>query len=380
MKEILIDGEIGYDWWDGSGNTGKTVAAQLEGIADGEEVSVTINSPGGSVYEGAVIFNLLRETAKTHPMSVRINSIAMSMGSYIALAARTVDKNAKVTVTDNSILMIHNPWIYTYGDYRDLKKQSEYLEKLAAMYGSVHSAVSGKADADIRAAMDEETFYVGKEIVDAGFANDYEAITEQTEPEEEAFGRGRDGKIINAKLRFDAAMQKAREAQNKKEAKNDLQKAAAALASQADFTTQTFGALPQDKNKKPESAQTKNSAACGSRGGTMKPEELLAQDKACYEAVFALGEKAALEKERQRVAAHIKRGEKIGAMDIAMKHITGGKNVTDDDVNEEYFNAALDKRRLNARLADNPPPFTTDDGSEGEDDAALDAAFAAGTR
>jgi hypothetical protein len=30
MKEILIDGEIGYDWWYGSENIGKTVAAQLE--------------------------------------------------------------------------------------------------------------------------------------------------------------------------------------------------------------------------------------------------------------------------------------------------------------------------------------------------------------
>jgi ATP-dependent protease ClpP protease subunit len=113
MKEIAIDGEIGYDWWADSGNTGKTVAAQLEGLAPGEEARVTVNSPGGSVYEGAVIFNLPRGTAKTHPAPARVNSIAMSMGSYIAPAARTVDRNMKVTVCDNSVVTIHNPRAYT---------------------------------------------------------------------------------------------------------------------------------------------------------------------------------------------------------------------------------------------------------------------------
>jgi hypothetical protein len=111
----------------------------------------------------------------------------------------------------------------------------------------------------------------------------------------------------------------------------------------------------------------------------MKSEELLVQDKACYEAVFALGEKSALEKERGRVAAHIRRGEKVKAMDIALKHIQGGTSVTDEEVNEEYFTAAVDRRREADRLGDNAPPLAFGGDGEGEDDAKLEAAFTRGT-
>jgi ATP-dependent protease ClpP protease subunit len=179
MKELLIDGDIGYSFWDDSGVTVKSVAKQLEGLEDGEDIKITVNSPGGSVYEGIVIFNLIRDYAKTHPVAVRINCMAMSMASYIALAARTVDKNAVITVSDNSVVMIHNPLIHTWGDYRQLKKDADYLEKLAAVYAAVHAAVSGKSENDIRAAMDDETYYVGKEIQDAGFANDFEVLSEK---------------------------------------------------------------------------------------------------------------------------------------------------------------------------------------------------------
>jgi ATP-dependent protease ClpP protease subunit len=362
MKQVLIDGDIGYDFWTDSGVTAKSVRAQIEGVSDGEEIQVSINSPGGSVYEGILIFNLIRDYAKSHPVSVRVTGIAMSSASYIALAARTVDRNSKISISDNSVFMIHHPWAVALGNFEELEKEAGYLKKLSAVFSSVYAFVTGKKETDINAAMSAETFYVGQEIFDAGYSNDFEKITpDENECGPDAFMSSRASRIVNAKLAFDKTVEKAREARAKDPASywGDLEKAAAAQAAQ------TADTKPGEKI---------------TAGGYMNPEDLKAKDKALYDAVFALGEKAALEKERQRVAAHIKRGEKIGAMDIAMKHITGGKNVTDDDVNEEYFNAALDKRRLNARLADNPPPFTTDDGSEGEDDAALDAAFAAGTR
>jgi ATP-dependent protease ClpP protease subunit len=364
MKEILIDGDIGYDWWDGSGNTGKSVAAQLEGMSDGEEVLVTINSPGGSVYDGAVIFNLIRETAKTHPVSVRVNSIAMSMGSYIALAARTVDKNAKITVSENCVFMIHHPWSYSIGSFEQLQKDADYLEKLSTMLSSVYAFVTGKKESDIRAAMSEETFYVGKEIVDAGFANDYEPISEQTEPEDAGFASGRDAKIINAKLRFDKAMQMAREAQSKQEAKNDLMKAAAFF--------RPAGKTEGVKDKARDASLKINA------GGKMKGDDLLAQDKSCYDEVFARGEAAALEKERTRVSAHIKMGEKVGNLKAACKFIEEGKSFMDEAVQAEYMALSIDKNRYDARLADNQEGLDfRGEGSEG-DGEKIAAAFRQG--
>jgi ATP-dependent protease ClpP protease subunit len=392
MKKLLIDGEIGYDWWTDSGVTAKSVQKQLEGLVPGEEIEIEINSPGGSVYEGVVIFNLIRDTAKAHQVSVRINCMALSMASYIALAARTVDPDSKITASDNSIMLIHNPYSITAGDYRQMQNESEYLEKLADMYGSVHAFVSGKKTEEIREAMDKETFYIGREIEDAGFANDYEAIT-QSKGNKTLEGNGneaalsRDARIVkaNAELQMVINNSMSALAKNKRQKLDDLQKAVA-LAQKPNAGKIT---IPENKgvgNAASRAAgsgglnnQSPQAASCGNGGGTMKPEELLAQDKGCYEAVFALGEKSALEKERSRVAAHIKRGEKVKAMDIALKHIQGGKSVTDDEVNEEYFTAAVDRRHEADRSGDNVPPLAFGGDGEGEDDEKLEAAFARGT-
>jgi ATP-dependent protease ClpP protease subunit len=362
MKKVLIDAEIGYDWWSDSGITAKDVEKQLAGLTDGEDIEVEINSPGGSVYEGVVIFNLIRDAAKTHPVSVRINAIAMSMASYIALAARTVDRASKITVCDNSVVMIHNPWGIALGDYREFQKTADYMERLASMYGSVHAAVSGQSEKQIRKSMDDETYYVGKEIVDAGFANTFDPIVPGTEQAAGGISiNGRDSLIINAKIKDGAAREKALAAknQNSKAFHDDLEKAVALYRFQPSAGTSAGG----------EKIIT---------GGSMNPEDLLAKDKACYDAVFALGEKAALEKERARVNAHIMLGKTAGSLEIAMKHIQSGASTSTEDVQAEYFAERLKKGQIDARSADDPPGVKT--GNENADDAKLEAAFDAGFR
>jgi ATP-dependent protease ClpP protease subunit len=356
MKTVSIDGDIGYSWY-GDGVTAKDVKKQLEGLLDGEEIQVEINSPGGSVYEGICIFNTLRDQAKTHPVSVRINCMAMSMASYIALAARTVNKNAIVEVSNNSIFMIHQPWMVTFGNYHDLAKDSEYLEKLSALYGSVHAAVSGQSDQEIQSAMDEETFYVGREIIDAGFANSFDAIVTEDDASASANGvsiNSKDNKIINAKIAANKTMENARAAGQKDSAayRSDIEKAVAFY--------QGF------KPPAAASGEKINKPVGGSK--SMKPEELLAQDKTCYEAVFALGEKAALEKERARVSAHIMLGKEAGSLETAVKYIEGGESTLDEKIRAEYLALSMKNARIEARNADEPGDINV--GTEGEADAA----------
>jgi len=371
MKTVEIDGEIGYSWWYGSGVTAKTVKKQLEGILAGEDIQVEINSPGGSVYEGALIFNILRDYAlKGHPVNTRINCMALSMGAYIALAARTVDKNAVITVCENSIYMIHNPWMYTWGDYRELKKDAEYLEKLAAMYGSVHTGVSGKTEKAIRKAMDETSYYVGKEIVDEGFANDFDAIIkEKTSTEGSATIIAKENSIINAKFAFDKAMENAIAAgkENGAAYRSGLKKAAA-------FYQGNHSVVVGTTTK----AETYISKLDG--GERMRPEELRAKHKDCYDAIFALGEKAALENERARVQAHIMLGREAGALETSVKYIEGGESIMDEKIRAEYLAANMRKDRLAARNADDPGDINTESDGGNADAVALAKAFQAGTR
>ena len=367
MKDVFIDGDIGYDWWSDSGVTAKSVRKQLEGIEDGEEIKITINSPGGSVYEGIVIFNLIRDHAKTHPVSVRINCMAMSMAAYIALAARTVNRDAKITVSENSVLMIHNPWTFTWGDYRELKKEADYLEKLAALYGSVFSTVSDKTEKEIRGAMDDETFYVGKEIQDAGFANDFEKIApnDNETQTESAEGGARDALIASARHEIEQTKAKARDAKTKDSVayRGDLEKAVA---------------LYKPNSAKPPVAESTETGGKNNLGGqVMTLEELKAQNKALYDAVFALGEQAGKDTERARVNGHLLLGEKSGSLEIAAKHIKAGVSTSDETAWAEYQAAKLDNTHIQARNGDNLGEIRTGGNANGNntDESKALAAF-----
>lgn len=198
--KLAIDNYIGG--WDGISE--KEIRESLASLKEGEDLELIINSPGGDVYEGIAIFNTIRETAKTHNVVVAVNGLAASMATYIALAARTVKADSVVRVSENSIFMIHNPWTFSFGDYRDFEKTGNYLKQLAGVLCGVYSFVSKKEKNEISSLMDAETFFVGKEISENGFANEFEEITKQEDSSEaETDGiESRDSLVVNAKLKI----------------------------------------------------------------------------------------------------------------------------------------------------------------------------------
>jgi hypothetical protein len=172
--------------------------------------------------------------------------------------------------------------------------------------------------------------------------------------------------LINAKIAFDKTKEKAREAKKKDASAyhGDLEKAVALY--------------PAPKTPAAQSASEGEKIIAG---GYMKitPEELLAQNKETYEAVFALGEKAGLERERARVNAHLLLGEKAGSLDLAAKHIKAGISTNDETAQAEYFAAKMDNTHLQNRLADNVGDVHTGGEAGGAtDDAKLEAAFSNG--
>jgi ATP-dependent protease ClpP protease subunit len=370
MIKIGISDEIGY-----FGITANDISEQLKNIVDGEEIEITINSPGGSIFQGIAIFNTIREHAKTHPVSVIINGLAASMATYIAIAARTVNPESKVSVTDNSIFVIHNPYSYGGGDYREMKKQADYLERLAIMFAATYAAVSKQDQKKIRSAMDIETYYIGQEILNAGFANIHEKIN----PEENNDPQNmRESLIVNAKMVIEAARKKTAEA----EQPGDYEKAVALLQKTfisgkgpgagpvaAIAAPETTGTQPLPNLQIPEGVHPP-----AGNGGSMTPEELLAKDPECYKAVMALGEKAAVEKERERVNAHLKLGEKAGSLETAAKYIRDGASVMSEEVQSEYLSLSMNNKNIQNRNADDPATIHTG-GGESEDDAKALAAF-----
>jgi ATP-dependent protease ClpP protease subunit len=364
--KILIDDVIGG--WYGIGERG--ISEKLAAIAGGEEIEIIINSPGGDCYEAIAIFNLIRSYAKTHTVIVRINGLAASAATYIALAARTVKPESKIIISENSIFMIHNPWIYIWGDYRELSKFADYMEQLASMFGSTYSAVSKQTEKKIRELMDAETYLVGEDIVSNGFANYFEKINET---ENAGAITSRDSLLVNAR----ASIEKMAETVRANFKKENLDRAAALIG------TDTFkNAFNRDA--KNNTFQTpKGDVPSGNEGGIMNEEELREKYPALYNSIFEKGKTAgadaALEKERERIGAHLDLGEKAGAagMKAAAKFIREGAALSNDKVQAEYIALLANNKNIENRNADNPGDTSL---AGDDDDAKLEAAFDSGVK
>lgn len=169
MKKIIISGEIGWDVM------AFEIDEQLKS-ANGEDVEFIFNTPGGFISEGNVIDDLILSYKKDFSSAQIMATVieAQSYGSYL-LSNPAFDL---IVARTNSVVMIHNPLMGIIGDYKELKKTADVLERKAAMFAERYSERMGKSIKDIRSMMDEGTFFIGgKEIVEAGIAD--EVITDK---------------------------------------------------------------------------------------------------------------------------------------------------------------------------------------------------------
>ena len=159
--EIRIYGVIGDPEW---GMIGASEVVDALAKMEGKRVAAHINSPGGDVDEGITMFNAL----KKHPGGVDtiVDGLAASMGSYLMLAGK------KRKVSENALVMIHNPMMMAWGNSIELRKTADTLDKYLARMLPVYSKRTGKDVEDLRVLLDAETWYVGQEILDNGFADE----------------------------------------------------------------------------------------------------------------------------------------------------------------------------------------------------------------
>jgi ATP-dependent Clp protease protease subunit len=161
MNEIFIYDEIGPDYW---GLVGANYIRDELAKYKGNDVTVRINSPGGSVTEGQAIYNfLLRHDGD---VTIEIDSLAASMGSYIAMAGKTI------RIAENAMVMVHNPWSIAIGDAAEMRKSADVLEKFQLSASEVYARRSGQKLDKIRELMDAESWLTAAEAIELGFADE----------------------------------------------------------------------------------------------------------------------------------------------------------------------------------------------------------------
>ncbi|WMR35371.1 ClpP-like prohead protease/major capsid protein fusion protein [Metapseudomonas otitidis] len=158
VAEVLLYDEIGA--W---GITAKQFAKDLKALGDLQRIDLRVHSPGGDVFEGTAIYNLLRH----HPARVEgyVDGLAASMATVILMACDTV------YIPENAMWMVHKPWGITGGDADDMRRYIDLLDKIEDTMVMAYAAKTGKSAEDIKALLTEETWMTGREAVEAGFAD-----------------------------------------------------------------------------------------------------------------------------------------------------------------------------------------------------------------
>jgi len=156
---IIIYDEIG-----GYGITAKRFAEELRNLGNVQNIEMRLHSPGGDVFEGMTIYNLLKGCSAY--ITCYIDGLAASMGSVIAMAAD------KIIMPENAFMMIHKPWGGQMGDADDMRKYADLLDKVESTLIASYVNKTGKTENEISNLLAEETWFTGSEAVAAGFADE----------------------------------------------------------------------------------------------------------------------------------------------------------------------------------------------------------------
>lgn len=176
--ELVLYGDVmaedSRDWWTGEPDgrpavTSEAINRELDKLRGAERVTVRLNSCGGDLYTGLAIHSVLKSLAAD--VTVRIEGIAASAASVIACAGD------RVVATPGSIFMVHEGALGLLGYYtgHDLRALIADMDAgVRAMLG-VYAEKTGRPEDELREMVEAETWMVGQEIVDAGFADELES-------------------------------------------------------------------------------------------------------------------------------------------------------------------------------------------------------------
>lgn len=163
--DIFIYGDIVSYRWDESDTSASSFKEDLDNLGDVSTINLHINSPGGSVFEGIAIHNMLkRHQAK---INVYVDALAASIASVIAMAGDTI------YMPKNSMLMIHNPWTIAMGNAAELRKVADDLDRIANSSKQTYLQKAGDklTEEKLQEMLDAETWLSADEALEYGLCD-----------------------------------------------------------------------------------------------------------------------------------------------------------------------------------------------------------------
>ena len=163
--ELILYGDIASETWWGDEITPRQFTEELNALGNVPEIVVRINSGGGDVFAANAIYTLLKDNAAK--ITVKIDGWAASAATIVAMAGDVIE------IPGNGVFMVHDPSIGLLGYFNEteLVKVSEELKVIKQSIVNGYALKTGKAAEEIAAIMAAETWFDGKQAVDAGFCD-----------------------------------------------------------------------------------------------------------------------------------------------------------------------------------------------------------------
>lgn len=166
VAELSIFDYIGY-----YGVEAKQFQADLAKIT-APTIDVSINSPGGDVFQAIAILNMLRGCGKT--INTKVLGIAASAASYIMLAGH------KRSMPENTMQMVHNASVGAWGNAEELGEMVEVLNKVDANLHATFVSRSGQTAEKVAELLSKDRYLTAKECLELGLCDEVTPALELT--------------------------------------------------------------------------------------------------------------------------------------------------------------------------------------------------------
>lgn len=161
-SEVFLYGAIG---WDINANDFLKELREQEAVSN--EITVRINSGGGSMFEGLPMYNNLKASRALIISSV--DGLCASMATIIMCGAK------KVRAASNAMLMVHGPQGGDYSSIENLEVIIEYMKKMRVDMAKIYATKTGKPEQwilDNWLADGKDHWFTAQEAKDAGLVDE----------------------------------------------------------------------------------------------------------------------------------------------------------------------------------------------------------------
>lgn len=132
--------------------------------ADGEDITLYVNSFGGDMYAGINIKHMLKRY-KGHVTAI-IDGIGASAGSMLTTGADTVK------MYQDTQYMLHFPWTVSIGNADDFRVLADRMEKTNEQMKQVYSERFNGSEQELHELLNSESFLTAEEAYVYGFCDE----------------------------------------------------------------------------------------------------------------------------------------------------------------------------------------------------------------